>query len=200
METVLPIIVIAGFQIDSGKLTLSYTVENKSDAVVYLVNRLTRYEDKKGWIPDAEVVYVFIEEGGRIELSKRVPPAPTDRLVTPRSYYVTPLAAGEKFEEELSLLLPVTEHRPYDGFLGELPEPRKIEAKVQFVLGVFPGHRLLNVEEVEVHGVAAHRLVRNPNPPPATSDPEAPPAEVLVRGSAWEADLDVIRLPKKKVR
>jgi hypothetical protein len=202
MNATAPVSLTALFQLHPAALKLRYAVENQGSNDVYLVNRLTRYEKDKGWIPDPTVAYVFYRpdvktEAGksvdRVEVAKRVPPMP-ERLVNPRNYYVTPLRPGAKFEEELAFPIPLLEHRPYDSFIGTLPPAKEVRAEVQFLLGFFPAHPLLQVVEVEVHDVPAFRLLPNREPAPAVLLPR--PAEVVLASRPQLLTLRVVPLPE----
>lgn len=202
-----PVVLLVTLKIESEKIILNYSVENKSGAPIYLVNHLTRYEQGKGWIPDPKVLYVAMHDENIIEFSKRVPVEPKNRLVTPRDYYVTPLSHGERFEEEITLPIPLREQRPYDSLIEPIPDPREIEATLSFSLGYFESSPNIEAQKVVVHGLPAYELVlRNlpPAPAPGSSQPSnqqaeitAAPQEKILKSEAVKTKLQVISLPNK---
>jgi hypothetical protein len=196
MTNIVPIMLIASFHIETNCLRVHYTVECKSEAPVYVVNHLTRYEASRGWMPDRSVAYVIITNSCEIEICKRVPPV-ADRLVTPRNYYVTQINPNQRLEEEISLPLPLFEHRPYDSFVGTPPPPKRVSARVRFCLGYFVAQRFLRIEPVSVHGVDAFRLVRNPAKATETAGSSVPTGETLIRSEPVEIELPVVALPTK---
>lgn len=205
MDMLAPVVLLVSLKIEPDQIWIKYTVENKSGAEIFLVNHLTRYEKEKGWIPSPEVVYVFMREEGAIEVAKRVPPTPETKLVTPRNYYVTPLADGQRFEEELTLEIPLREHRPYDSLIEPIPEPRELEASLTFSLGYFESHPNMEAREVEVHGVPAFRLARRqtlatPGQPQSAEEQAnatSAPKEKILKSEPTRARLTVIPLPER---
>jgi len=207
MEVLAPVVLLVTLKIESDKILLKYSVENKSGAEIFLVNHLTRYEPGKGWIPDAKVIYVALDDQQTIELSKRVPPVPDNRLVTPRDYYVTPLPDGERLEEEIALSIPLRENRPYDALIEPIPEPREIETALSFSMGYFESLPNIEAKKVVVHDVPTYDLVpRNPPSVPGAglSDSENQQAEgattlkeIILKSEPIKVKLQVISLPKK---
>lgn len=177
MDMLAPVVLLVTFRIDAEQILVRYSVENKSGGEIFLVNHLTRYEKDKGWIPDASIVYSFIDPQGKIEIAKRVPPAPENRLVTPRNYYVTPLADGDRFEEELVLPLPLHENRPYDPLIEPLAEPREMDASLSFSLGYFEALPHIEARQVVVHGVPALQIGRRKSAADTSSPTNEPPAD-----------------------
>ena len=205
MDMLAPVVLLVTLKIEPDQILLHYSVENKSGAEIFLVNHLTRYEQDKGWIPDTKVVYAFFGDENVIELSKRVPPMPDDRLVTPRNYYVTPLPDGQRFEEDLAISLPLCEHRPYDSLIEPIPEPRDMDATLTFLLGYFESHPHIEAQEVEVHGVPAFRIARRKSvveagqyePASQQSGTSEAPKEKILKSDTIKATLTVIPLPKQ---
>ncbi len=207
MDMLTPVVMIVTFRVEPTQIVLNYSVENKSGGEIYLVNHLTRYEQDKGWLPDPKVIYAAIDEKGIIELSKRVPPLPEDRFVTLRSYYVTPLPDGEKFEEEVAVPIPLQEHRPYDPLIEPIPEPREIDAVLTFSLGYFEAQPHIEAKEVVVHGIPAFQVVRRQlaavdGSPHAGHIPEnavgrTAPTEKILSSELGKLRLPIIQIPKR---
>jgi len=209
MDMLTPVVLIVAFRMESDHLVLKYSVENKSGSEVYLVNRLTRHEKDKGWLPDPKVVYTKMDELGLIEIAKRVPREPENRLVTPRDFYVTPLADGEMFEEELKLPIPLVEHQPYDTLIEPIPDAREVDAVIKFSLGYFESMPTIEAKQVVVHGIHTYDMILRQPPAtpenlsktqstPANSARSAVPVEKILTSELGKVRLLVIPLPKKR--
>ena len=191
MEVPAAVVLNVNIQVDSDKIVIQYSVKNESGAEVFLVNHLTRYQQDKGWIPDSAIVYSKVDQKGNVEISKRIPPVPKDRLVTPRNFYVTPLVAGDRFEEKLVLSVPLHENQPYSPLVPPLPEPREIDGSISFCLGYLEATSSWEAKQVEVHGVSAYTLSRRNFDVVA----DKPPVEKLLTSKAEKARIYVVAQP-----
>jgi len=100
-------------ELSSDALKLGYQVRNESPHRVFLVNRLPR-RSPQGLVIDPNLVYVHLQPGPVLALSKRLLTAPENLDVeVPEVPYLTPVAAGERFAETLRIPLPVRPHDPY---------------------------------------------------------------------------------------
>jgi len=102
----LPLLLNTNIFIERNKIIINYSIENKSDKLVYLTNLNVSYDKYKGPVPDSSVVIILIENDV-IHISKRRPIPPSDRFYTPQPYYVTPLKPGSTFTEKVSLKIPL---------------------------------------------------------------------------------------------
>lgn len=121
-------------------LVVRYRVANRSSQPIYVTNKLHRAG--AGPVIDADHVYAWIGDGGRLTIAKTMPAIPAGRsptnLVAP---YMTLLEAGESLEETVRLDLPL---RPYVEYHDNTPaggadgSPDLVEASgVSFRLGYF---------------------------------------------------------------
>lgn len=95
-------------------LQLTYRVENTTPHRAWLVNRLFRRRPA-GFEVDPDVVYVGVDSGPVLHLRKQLVEVPEHIDVeAPEVPYVTPVAAGESFEETVRVPLPVAPHAPYE--------------------------------------------------------------------------------------
>lgn len=129
-----------GYSID-----ISYTVHNRSGSEIYLFTPLPRF-DGEDWEPAPQRVYTFREGGGVIHLSKRLWQVPEDvEVYMPEVPFLTRVAEGERFSEELVLPLPLSMDRPYlDAEVGA----SAVEARAMiFSIGYLPASPELELEE-----------------------------------------------------
>ncbi len=146
------------FVLETGALSVQYSVENRGTVEVFLVNMLTRYQEGVGWKPDPTMAYIYVRPNEEIEITKRVPPAPDGLVPAVRNYYVTPLRSGETFQEKLRFPLPLIEIHPYESIVGKPPPPITMTVPVRFVLGVFSAQPRLVAEPTTVLGVPTYQL------------------------------------------
>ncbi len=188
---------IVDWTVTDEEIKIKYKVRNTGDVSVYLVNVMTTYEKDRGRVPNpAEAYAFFFPDKKQIEFCKRVPPLPeSEPLVHPYTWFVTELAAGQEFEEELAFSLPLKEHRPYLSFVGKpAPEARKLCVEACFVLGYFPADARFQPEEIVENGVQVLRILapdEMPPPEPGT----ALPVEHLLRSRPKVIELQVTPLP-----
>jgi len=123
----------------SGRLVLSYRVDNTGGSDVYLVNKVYKALPKAKI--DKDFAYVFLTEDSQLAIEKDIPPVPTGlsptSLVVP---YMTVVRAGKSFAETVELAVPV---RQYIEYLDNTPpvdpnDERVVNASgVVFSLGYF---------------------------------------------------------------
>jgi hypothetical protein len=131
---------------EPAAIRLAYAVKNGSGTPVGLFNRIQtiHLDGRLNLSPD--LVYVDIVDGV-LELAKRVLPVPDDLMVTERRLpHVTRLEAGQQFQEELVVPVPVAVNQPYRRALlaaenrgGDVVADMPVQAHtVLFSVGVFP--------------------------------------------------------------
>ena len=131
---------------EPAAIRLSYAVKNWSGAPVGLFNRIqTVHLDGRPNLSPHLVYVDFVD--GVLELAKRVLPLPDDLMVTGRRLpHVTRLEAGQEFQENLVVPVPVAVNQPYrHGLLasknpgGDVVADKPVQAHtVLLSLGVFP--------------------------------------------------------------
>lgn len=119
-------------------LTFRYRAHNLWTRELYLFNRLFVEEPSGERRVDPSKVYV-LSEGGVLRVSKQLFPVPDGLAVEwPEVPYLTRLAAGASFEEEIDLKLPAREAYPYmDPEVAASAGERKGCEQLVFTLGYF---------------------------------------------------------------
>jgi len=123
---------------DSSTLILRYTVRNKGNEAVYLFNRLYHsFDPERGeFITDPNLVNVELRSDG-VVLSKKIVPVPPHMDVEkPVIPLVTRVDAGERFEEWITVRLPVRVWTPY-GPDDDVPSASSVRRPAWFELGFF---------------------------------------------------------------
>ncbi|MBK8258112.1 MAG: hypothetical protein IPK82_36285 [Polyangiaceae bacterium] len=102
----------ANLTADDSRMTIHYTVKNKGDLTVHLMNRVVAYKDGLPTF-SADNAYIYTESSSLV-VEKAIPPVPVGlaptELIVP---YSTPLYPGTTFEESVDVELPVKENRAY---------------------------------------------------------------------------------------
>jgi hypothetical protein len=100
-------------RVDAGGLALSYRVVNRSGSSIYLFTPMAEISTE-GIIPAPEKVYVFLDPKGVVHITKRLWHAPDDADVyMPEVPFLTQVLPGGRFEEKLSLPVPLRIAYPY---------------------------------------------------------------------------------------
>jgi hypothetical protein len=119
--------------VHDGKLVIQYTVRNRGHRDAYLLNRLHRASPPE---MSSDIAYVELDRSqGVIEVSKRIADAPAtggSGPPVPVAPYVTPVRAGQTFDETIRLALPVRIYREY----GRSPAPDPQRERVSEYRGV----------------------------------------------------------------
>lgn len=106
------------FALEDRHLVLRYRLANRGPRDLYLLNRL--YRTIPAWELGPDVIYVHLDSENRtIWLNKKTADIPGDVLVNaPVAPFVTPVRAGEAFDETVRVPLPVQDYRQYGSHAG----------------------------------------------------------------------------------
>lgn len=119
-----PISFVVGAHVVGDSLMIRYTVHNGGPVDIYLLNRLHRSNPPE---ISPDLAYVELDTEHRcIVVSKRLASIPTTGAsgpTVPVAPYVTPVRAGESYEETFHLTLPVHAYREY----GLSPNAARLE-------------------------------------------------------------------------
>ncbi len=101
--------------IKEGKLLkIRYEVINESSRNIYIFNVMWDVNQEGKEVLSERQVYVSLLHDSLISFSKRIPPLPLIRTVEFRYLpYATKIESGKKFEEELTIQMPIEEYNPY---------------------------------------------------------------------------------------
>lgn len=101
-------------------LALRYSVHNDLNRDIFLFTPLADFRDQE-FVPVPRRVYVFVEDE-TVHITKRLWPVPDDvEVYMPEVPYLTRVAAGTKWDEQLNVPLPLIENYPYQ-FLTNPPD------------------------------------------------------------------------------
>jgi hypothetical protein len=142
------------FKADVDTLTVSFTVTNNSDVVIYLTNVQIRRIMGKGPVPDKDEAFVYFD-GKEVHITKRRPPIPM-KTFTPRPFYITPLQPESTFSEEILLELPLKANIPYHTTNAK--GDAETAEQVVFSLGYYRHQSSMRAVEVESGGKQVFKL------------------------------------------
>jgi len=196
MDALLTLVVT--FMLQGSKLVVSYSVTNHSPQVVYLTNHASRIEPGKGAVPDRSVALVYFENGDVVHVTKRNPPAPSDRFYTPRPHYVTPLPPKDKFTESFALPLPLKEYIPYQSV--KAGGKQGLAHEIYFSIGYIVKKASIEAVELQRAGEKVYlirsTLKKEENPP---DRPVEPVVENFLVSERFKMEIPLI-LPVKEQR
>jgi len=140
--------------LNEKELHVDYVVINRGRFPIYLLNRLYSLIPKIKIDPN--LIYVHLDEESKlIELAKLQPQLPKGYLVnSPYCPYVTAVASLTKFNERVSIKLPLREFRQYSPDLvgKEFDYIDKVWERIQFRVGYFEGNAEVQEEIREIAG------------------------------------------------
>ena len=121
-------------------LQVKYKVKNVTEEEIYLFNVLWDWNSQGQYILDPKPAYATMAEPGLLHIAKQIPAVPKTRRVEVRRIpFVTKIAAGETFEDEFTIKVPVEEYNPYfpkeQNSETELIEADSVVFSTQFVFG-----------------------------------------------------------------
>jgi hypothetical protein len=121
-----------------GAVAIRYRARNNWNRDVYLFNRLFETAPDGKRTLDPNRVYVQVE-GSILKLSKQLFDVPEDvEVESPEVPYLTRVAPGQAYEEEIRLALPVRESYPYSSSrAARAPGEKRFCEQLVFTLGYF---------------------------------------------------------------
>ncbi|MGA9997100.1 MAG: hypothetical protein WBP93_16905 [Pyrinomonadaceae bacterium] len=104
----------AKIEVRDSDLFIKYFIKNQGERDIYAFNRLVRLSPDGSGKVDPDLAYVTFSDDLTATISKSAQKIPSGLQVTQvESPYLTLVRAGETFQEEVKLPLPLTEHHPY---------------------------------------------------------------------------------------
>ena len=136
-----------------GAVTVRYRARNNWNRDVYLFNRLFETAADGKRTLDANRVYVQVD-GSTLKLSKQLFDVPEDvEVESPEVPYLTRLAPGQTYEEEIRLALPVRESYPYaSSRAAQAPGEKRACEQLVFTLGYFSAREARWVRPATLEG------------------------------------------------
>ena len=146
------------FSLSESSLRVTYSVENRSDAAIYLFTTLWRFAPGGGIEADPSPFYVSLDGQGVLKLGKIIYPTPRLKLVEmtniPLAHAVGP---HETWSEILEVPVPIAEHSPYylkgPSSTWESAQSRYLELWVSWI----PTVEGLDVKPAAVNGASSIR-------------------------------------------
>jgi hypothetical protein len=132
-QSVTELLLQTRLELTPDALLLRYSVENRAARDAYLLNRV--HDQSLATNPD--LIYIELDRERRVVRTyKKVPNIPKGMSPTmPAAPYITPLRAGQSFDETVRIALPVREYSAY------APAPERgrtvVYAALTFALGYY---------------------------------------------------------------
>ena len=152
MQATAPISLSDRLEFRSGNLIFTYEVINHSHRDVYLINKL--YRTSPDWDISPNVIYIKLElESEAVILSKKLADIP-QYVSTPVAPFVTPLRAGQSFQEQVQIPLPIREYQQYSNRYSSAESKARgaVFKSLRFVLGYYWRPEGTTEDVREVHG------------------------------------------------
>lgn len=115
--------------LQQGKLKIKYKVINSTKKDIYLFNKLWEWDQQGKYVPAATPAFSALMEPETLHVGKQIAALPKSKRVEMKQIpFVAKVSAGEDFQEEFEIKVPVDEYNPY--FLkAENSEVELIKAK-----------------------------------------------------------------------
>ncbi len=133
-------------------LVIDYEVENRSDQVLYLGDRMIDFEGDKTVI-SKDLAYVFFEEPKRLNVIRANLSLPRSiRVASKEIPYVRPVPGGAKVKGRIVVALPAKEFSPYFGYSDPENADLKEVSEVRLLLGWTDFREGMTIREHNIGG------------------------------------------------
>lgn len=133
-------------------LVIDYEVENRTDQVLYLGDRMIDFEGDNTVI-SKDLAYVFFEDPKKLNIIRANLTLPKSlRVASKEIPYVRPVAGGAKVTGRIVVALPAKEFSPYFGYSDPENADLKDVSEVRLILGWTDYREGMTVREHNIGG------------------------------------------------
>jgi len=134
-------------------LVIDYEVQNQTNDVLYVWDRMPDYPDNGPQIISPDLAYVFFEDGKTLRVTRaNLEPPKRIRVASKETPYLKALQGGAKATGRIKLKLPVDEFSPYYGSPSEENSEPAEASEIRLQIGWTDFREGMKLEEATVGG------------------------------------------------